>query len=502
MDSLDHLRGLKARFAGAEAELAALFDASDDLVCLIGADGRFHRLNPAWERRLGYCHDEMVGRPLVELIRPEDATATKAVLESMDRDAEVQFENQLRHKDGSPRRLSWTASRWNADGLIYAVAREIHGSQTATVTPSGRTTFVEMLESILLTFTENLDADTTRRLAQQSAMIYCSVVETSPDAITITGMNGEVLMCNHQGAAIHGFANVQEMIGRNAFDYIAPEERERAAENARKTLELGSVRDIDYTLLRKDGSCFPVELSASVIRDAEGEPRAFIDVVRDITARKRAEEALRQSEERYRALYQDNPTMYFTVDAEGTVLSVNQFGAEQLGYSVEELVGRSVLNVFYEDDKQDVTIQLAACLRTPGRVAHWEFRKARKDGEIIWVKEAARATRDADGKPVVMVVCEDITDRKQMEEELQRVREELEGKVERQMARKDTYGLTFRELTILHLVAAGNADKEIGTTLGISPLTVSKHVANIMAKMGAASRSEATARAVREALVE
>ena len=59
------------------------------------------------------------------------------------------------------------------------------------------------------------------------------------------------------------------------------------------------------------------------------------------------EEALHQSEERYRILYEDNPTMYFTVSLKGTVLSVNQFGAQQLGYTVEELVGQSVLNVFY-----------------------------------------------------------------------------------------------------------------------------------------------------------
>jgi PAS domain S-box-containing protein len=140
-------------------------------------------------------------------------------------------------------------------------------------------------------------------------------------------------------------------------------------------------------------------------------------MITDITERKAAEKALRESEERYRALYEDNPSMYFTMDAEGTVLSVNSFGAEQLGYTVEELVGQPVLNVFHPDDREAVRDQFARCLQSPMEVAHWEFRKVRKDGSVLWVKEAARAVHGRDGDPVVLVVCEDITERKQAEEE-------------------------------------------------------------------------------------
>jgi DNA-binding NarL/FixJ family response regulator len=70
------------------------------------------------------------------------------------------------------------------------------------------------------------------------------------------------------------------------------------------------------------------------------------------------------------------------------------------------------------------------------------------------------------------------------------------------MLRGNAYGLTFRELTVLHLVAAGKSDKEIATTLGISTLTASKHLANILHKMGAASRTEAGVRAIRQGLVD
>lgn len=145
----------------------------------------------------------------------------------------------------------------------------------------------------------------------------------------------------------------------------------------------------------------------------------------NITERRLAEEALRKSMERYRMLYEDNPAMYFTVDSLGTVLSINRFGAEQLGYSAEELVGRPVLIIFHPDDRESVSKHLELCIRNPNHVAQWESRKVRKDGSILWVKETARAVLGKDEKKVVIFVCEDITARKRLEQELRRLSSKL-----------------------------------------------------------------------------
>ncbi|MGY3609644.1 MULTISPECIES: PAS domain S-box protein [unclassified Bradyrhizobium] len=134
----------------------------------------------------------------------------------------------------------------------------------------------------------------------------------------------------------------------------------------------------------------------------------------DIEERKQALEALRESEERWRAVFEHNPTMYFMLDAAGTVLSVNPHGAGQLGYSVGELVGRSVLDVFYEADRPAVQRNTALCLERIGQSTSWEARKRRKDGTTLWVRETARGMLIKQ-QPVLLVVCEDITDRKRAE---------------------------------------------------------------------------------------
>src|SRR5262245_23774114 len=147
--------------------------------------------------------------------------------------------------------------------------------------------------------------------------------------------------------------------------------------------------------------------------DAGAPERATDRAPRDVDAHERAtERALRESEERFRFLFEDNPTMYFIVDAAGTIQSVNRYGAEYLGYTVEELVGRSVLTVVLPDDHEMVREHLAQCIRTPGHVCNWEFRKVRKDGSVLWVRELARPMRVADGELNVLIVCENITDAK------------------------------------------------------------------------------------------
>lgn len=150
----------------------------------------------------------------------------------------------------------------------------------------------------------------------------------------------------------------------------------------------------------------------------------------EITERRRVEELLQSSEDRFRILFEYNPLMYFTVSTEGNVLSVNQSVAEQLGYTPEQLIGQSVLKVFHEDDKKAVLEQLTLCLQSPRHVSHWEIRKVRNDGSMLWVRESARTVQDNKGNTIILIACEDITKRKQAESKLRESEEKYRTLIE------------------------------------------------------------------------
>lgn len=127
---------------------------------------------------------------------------------------------------------------------------------------------------------------------------------------------------------------------------------------------------------------------------------------------------LRDAVKQWREVFEHNPVMYFMVDPTGTVLNVNTFGAAQLGYTTAELIGQSVLNVFFEEDHDFVRQCVALCLTTVDQSHTWEIRKFRKDGSVLWVRENAKAMLRGDGTPILLVACENITQRKEAEDAL------------------------------------------------------------------------------------
>jgi PAS domain S-box-containing protein len=178
--------------------------------------------------------------------------------------------------------------------------------------------------------------------------------------------------------------------------------------------ESRSVYNVDFRILRGSEVRW-IESRSIISYDSDGGPRRIIGINIDVTKRKRTETLHGESEARYRALYEDNPSMYFTVDAVGTVLSVNQFGAQALGYTNAELVGQTVLKVIHEEDREAAQQQLVLCARNPSTPVKGEIRKVRRDGSVLWVRETARAVQAPDGGTVILIVCEDITKRKQAE---------------------------------------------------------------------------------------
>jgi PAS domain S-box-containing protein len=129
-DTIATFADLQERRRAAESEAARFFNGSLDLLCIRGTDGYFKRVNPAFERTLGYSADELLSRPFLDFVHPDDRERTRGALAELTRgDAVVQFENRYLHRDGSVRWLQWSSLLVREEGLVYAAARDVTESR-------------------------------------------------------------------------------------------------------------------------------------------------------------------------------------------------------------------------------------------------------------------------------------------------------------------------------------------------------------------------------------
>ena len=236
------------------------------------------------------------------------------------------------------------------------------------------------------------------------------LLDLTHDAVFVGDMDGRISYWNRGAEELFGWT-ADEALGQVAHELLETVWPEPFADIAARLLRTDRWQgELAYT--RRDGTHIAVATRWALQRDTSGNPVAHFVTANDVTERKQAAEALRKSEEQWRAVFEHNPTMYFMIDPAGTVLSVNRFGAQQLGYGVEELVGHPVFQVFHEADRDAAQRHIAACLEQFDRPMSWELRKVRKGGTMLWVRQTARAMRRADGDSVVLIAGEDITEAK------------------------------------------------------------------------------------------
>ncbi len=145
------------------------------------------------------------------------------------------------------------------------------------------------IQGILYDLSEKKKAE---KQLKDSEILYNTLIETSPDGIFLTDLTGKIITCNNRIAEMWGYDYPQELNGIQSLDFIIPEQRERAYKLVEETLVTGNLNNIEFTHIRKDGVKFDVELNAKLLRDSSGSPKSFIGIIRDITERKKSDEAI------------------------------------------------------------------------------------------------------------------------------------------------------------------------------------------------------------------
>jgi len=265
---------------------------------------------------------------------------------------------------------------------------------------------------------------TERKQDEGATQLLAAIVDSSDDAIVSKNLDGVITSWNKGAERIFGYS-AEEAVGRH-ITLIIPEERRGEEADILARLKRGERVDHFQTVrVRKDGGMLDVSLTISPMRDSSGRIVGASKVARDITAQRRAEEALRESEERFRAIVEATPECVKVVAPDGTLLAMNAAGCRMVEAGADtEIVGRSVYDLIAPEFRQIfIDFNERVCRGNQGQV---EFEIVGLKGTRRWMETHSVPMRDpATGRTVQLAVTRDVTARKEADERLRQSEEEL-----------------------------------------------------------------------------
>ncbi len=252
---------------------------------------------------------------------------------------------------------------------------------------------------------------TERKRAEEELIRLSSAVKTSVDSIIIIDVEGKIIDVNEAALKLYGTENKGSLIGQEILCFISPDHREKGRAGIEFVLEQGYDTSRDYEIITNDGSRVPVELSAAVMKDAAGNPTGIVNIARDITERKRAEEELRDKEETARALLNAPIEAALLIDANGTILGANEATAKNVGKNTDELIGLCIYDLLPPAVAKFRKAQADEVFRSGSPVRFEDERESRFFDHSLY------PIFDARGKVTRLAVYDrDITHRKQADE--------------------------------------------------------------------------------------
>jgi len=273
----------------------------------------------------------------------------------------------------------------------------------------------------IASFHDITDLVEVERALRRSEERYRALVETAPEAIVVfDSSSGGFVDANHNAEVLFGVPR-ERLLGRSPVA-LSPQyqpDGTASAEMAATRLQeavAGGCPVFEWTHVAADGRYIDCEVRLAAL---PGDPPQVRGSVTDISDRKRAQAALAESEQRFRALYHDNPSIFITLNDQGRIRSANRFGAELLGYGdPAQVVGQSVNQLFLPEERRSAADHVAACFDKPTLVHRWETRVAREDGGALWVRVTARVVPHPERGRELLLVCQDITEARNLSAEL------------------------------------------------------------------------------------
>lgn len=256
---------------------------------------------------------------------------------------------------------------------------------------------------------------------QRSDALYHTIVSSSLDGFLLVDVHGRILEANDAYCQFSGYRRA-ELLAMTIAELEAAETPAETATHLYRIMAAGGHR-FESRHRRKNGQWLDVAISVRYLPDCGG---LFGYFLHDVTARKRAEEALRASEARFRITFEKASIGKCLIDTDGRLIMVNQALCEMLGYTEQELIGAHIAAITHPDDVETTLERIRRLLAGPEDAVRTEKRYRRKNGGVVWTLVNIFLVRDANHNPLYFINhVNDITQRKQVEHELRRREEEF-----------------------------------------------------------------------------
>jgi diguanylate cyclase (GGDEF)-like protein/PAS domain S-box-containing protein len=381
-----------------EDKYLTLVENAPDIIFVVNPDGDFLYINKTAQKITGYSLSELLQKNLLNLVASDYKESLQKVLKDL---PHINYHSFLEVEV-----ISSNGGRVPLD--IHFKALKDNKGQIFALVGIGRD------------ITERKKFEETLKESEKK---YSTLVEKAKDGVVII-QDG---ICKFANQAVEQFSgySLDELMGKPLFNKVAPEDRERVSEMYKLRLsdpdrDLPSVYNI--TMVCKDGSPKELEVSAAVI-PYEGRP-AVLGIVRDLTERKKMNEALHKSEEKYRLLVENINDVIFILDKEGRFTYISPAIQNYNGLASKELKGQSLLNLVHSQDKLLVSEALKKVLS--GDTNPYEFRLAHDEGKTRYVRISCRPLSEANLQAGILGIATDITERKKVIEKLNQAYKEVE----------------------------------------------------------------------------
>ncbi|MFB3888032.1 MAG: PAS domain S-box protein [Candidatus Bathyarchaeia archaeon] len=407
--------------AAEEYNFVALMNFLADPVVVVDEKGILLLVNEAFGAITGFSEKELVGKSFLGLTIIDEKNKAILAMNLHKRLAGIAvnpYEIRVLDKNGQTRFLEVKAKKieyagHNADLVIF---RDI------TRRKANERRLREYSEKL-----ETLVDEKTREIKQSEEKLR-GIFDSSPDAIFVTDITGKVSECNQEALRMFGFSSKADAISKNGLELMDTNSRASIEGLLQERLPQAEVvKNVEYSFTTRDGRNLSAELSVSAIKDSKGEVEQLIIITRDISERKKAEEALKTSEEKYRKIINGMNDTAWVIDLDAKFIDVNDAAVKVLGYSRKELLSMGPQDIdtsLTADQIKDLVTRMPA-----DQIQVFETCHTAKDGRKIPV-EISSSLVTYMGKQAILSIARDITKRKRAEAALQAAKEYAENLIE------------------------------------------------------------------------